>query len=63
MSVYTRDDLERLALKTVSAELYYDLADTIGETDDDDLWDIIKAKGNYKKELELEKESKKNGTR
>ena len=58
-----RDSLEKQALLTVSSELYYDLADNIDAVSNDDLLDIIKANGNYKKELELEKESKKNGTR
>lgn len=36
-----REELERLALDAVSAADYYDLADTVGETSDDDLRRII----------------------
>lgn len=50
-----RDSLEKQALLTVSSELYYDLADNIDAVSNDDLLDIIKANGSYKKELELER--------
>jgi hypothetical protein len=46
-----REDLEKLALETVSAELYYDLADTISEASDSDLYKIIECGGDYLKEL------------
>ena len=36
-----REDLERQALEEVCACLYYDLADTVGETSDDNLLSII----------------------
>ena len=36
-----REDLEKLALEEVCACLYYDLADTVGETSDDNLLSII----------------------
>jgi hypothetical protein len=46
-----REDLEKLALETVSAELYYDLADAVGDCADSDLYKIIECGGDYKKEL------------
>jgi hypothetical protein len=46
-----REDLEKLALETVSADLYYDLADTIDSCNDDELSRIIACNGNYQKEL------------
>lgn len=46
-----RETLEKLALLTVSTELYYDLADSINETSDSELLDIIKCNGNFKKEI------------
>jgi len=49
----TREDLEKLALEICSPELYYDLADNINEADDDELYKILEAKGNFKRELEL----------
>ena len=48
-----RDTLEKMALKTVSAELYYDLADNIDAMSDVELYDIIECKGDYKKERAL----------
>jgi hypothetical protein len=36
-----REDLEKQALEEVCACLYYDLADTVGEVNDDELWGII----------------------
>jgi len=45
-----RETLEKIALETVSAELYYDLADTIDEASNEDLYKIISFKGNYKLE-------------
>ena len=38
----SREDLERLALRKVCACLYYDLADTIGETSDEELIKVIR---------------------
>lgn len=49
-----RETLEWLALRTVSPENYYDLADCIDICTDDDLADIIKCNGDYNKELQLE---------
>jgi len=37
----SREDLEKMALKAVSTEDYYELLDCIGETPDEDLWKII----------------------
>jgi len=48
-----REDLEKLALKTVSTELYYDLADSIDACTDEQLYKIIECGGSYKKELQL----------
>jgi len=48
-----REDLEKLALETVSAELYYDLADTIDSATDDELYKIIECNGSYEKELQI----------
>ena len=49
----TREDLEKLALYTVSSEHYYDLADCIGDMADCDIYDLIDCKGDYKTELKL----------
>lgn len=49
-----REVLEQIALFTVSAENYYDLADNINEMSDEDLSELIKCNGNYKKELKLQ---------
>lgn len=49
----SRDDLEQIALLTVSAENYYDLADNIDAMTDYDLADLIKCNGDYDKELAL----------
>lgn len=46
-----REDLEAIAKKTVSSELYYDLCDNLDVTTDDELLDIIACKGDYKKEF------------
>ena len=51
-----RETLEKLALETVSAEYYYDLADNISDITDADLYDLIACKGDYRKEIKLEKE-------
>jgi hypothetical protein len=48
-----REDLEKLALETVSAELYYDLADNIDACSDEDLHRIIACKGKYRKEVKI----------
>lgn len=48
-----REDLEHIALETVSAELYYDLADTIDSVGDDELRAIIACNGDYEKELAI----------
>lgn len=39
--ILTREELEKLALKEICACRYYDLADTLGETSDEELQDII----------------------
>ena len=54
MATLTREDLEKLALETVSADNYYDLADNIDSTTDYDLSRIIDCGGDYNLELELE---------
>jgi hypothetical protein len=51
---YTREELETQALETVSADLYYELADNMESMSDSDLLYIIACNGNYKKELELQ---------
>jgi hypothetical protein len=38
---YSREELEALALEVVDVCLYYDLVDTIQETTDEELIDII----------------------
>jgi len=48
----TRETLEKIALETVSAELYYDLADCIDGLNDEDLYNVIDCNGNYKTECE-----------
>ena len=50
-----RDELEAIALETVSSEYYYDLADNIGDIPDDELMALIACNGSYKKESALEK--------
>ena len=45
--------LKEEALKTVSAELYYDLADTIDEMTEDELRTLISFNGDYAKESEM----------
>ena len=52
-SEYDREDLEELALRTVSATNYYDLADNIDATSDNDLYAIIAADGDEAKENAL----------
>lgn len=49
----SREELELDALTTVSADLYYDLADTIDSVTDEQLYKIIECNGSYKKELLL----------
>jgi hypothetical protein len=48
-----RDELEQQARMTVSAELYYDLVDTIDSVTDDELYKIIACNGSYRLEVEL----------
>lgn len=48
-----REDLEREALRVVSATFYYDLADCIDGCSDDDLRAIIAANGDEAKEQAL----------
>jgi len=36
-----REELEQRAMEEVCACRYYDLADTLQETPDDDLWSVI----------------------
>ena len=54
MATLTREDLEKLALETVSADNYYDLADNIDSTTDYELSRIIDCGGDYNLELEIE---------
>lgn len=49
-----REDLERAALEAVSATNYYDLADNIDATSDDDLYKIIDADGDETKEENIQ---------
>lgn len=49
-----RETLEQQAMQTVSAELYYDLADNLETATDEELRQIINCNGDYKKELEIE---------
>jgi len=49
-----REELEREALRTCSADIYYDLADTIDSVTDHELYKIIEARGNHKKELAIQ---------
>lgn len=49
-STLDRETLEAVALETVSPEMYYQLSDTIGETDDSDLYRIIASNGDYSRE-------------
>lgn len=51
--VTDRETLEQLALETVSAENYYDMADTIDSLTDNELQAIIDCNGDYKKELAI----------
>lgn len=48
-----REDLEKIALFTVSSELYYDLCDNLDTLDDSELLELIACNGDYKKELKL----------
>lgn len=48
-----REELETTALQTVSAELYYDLADNLDSAADEELYKIIDCNGSYKKELKV----------
>lgn len=48
-----REDLERAALEAVSATNYYDLADNIDATTDDELRHIIAANGNEAEEAKI----------
>lgn len=50
-----REALAKLAIETVSAELYYDLTDNIENTPDSELIAIIACNGDYEKEMELAK--------
>lgn len=50
----TREDIEKIALFTVSSELYYDLCDNIDAITDNELLELIACNGNYKKELALD---------
>lgn len=47
------DILKKVALETVSPELYYDLSDNIDDMDALELQAIINCNGDYKKELKL----------
>lgn len=46
-----RELIEQMALMAVSSELYYDLADNLDITTDEELYKIIKCNGNYRREL------------
>ena len=48
-----REVLEKLALETASAHIYYELADTIGIIPDSELYELIECDGDYKKECKL----------
>lgn len=46
-----REELETMALRVISPEHYYDLADVIGDTPSADLYDLISCNGDYDEEL------------
>ena len=48
-----REELKAEALQTISADYYYDLADTIDELTDDDLAAIIACQGDVNEEEKL----------
>lgn len=50
-----RSELETLTKKTISADMYYDLCDTIDSVTDEELIKIIACNGDYEQELELVK--------
>jgi len=52
----TREELQKQALETVSAEFYYELADNMDATTDTDLHKIISFGGDYSKELAYQAE-------
>ena len=47
------ETLKKIALETVSAELYYDLADNIDDMDTLELQAIIDCNGDFKKEMKI----------
>jgi hypothetical protein len=48
-----REDLEKIALETVSAENYYELTDFIDVMPDNELQELIECKGIYSDECKL----------
>jgi hypothetical protein len=48
-----REELEREALRVCSSDIWYDLADTIHETPDDDLQFIINCNGDFELESKM----------
>jgi hypothetical protein len=48
-----REELEQKALMTVSPDIYYDLADTIDNVTDDELYKLIDCDGDVEYELRL----------
>ena len=52
----TRQELQELALRTVSSELYHELANTVEDASEEDLQRIISFSGNYLEELAYQDE-------
>lgn len=48
-----REDLEELAMRTVSPDNYYDLADSLDSMSDNDLRDVIDCNGDVNLENKL----------
>ena len=53
-----REILEKDALSICSADIYYDLADTIDSVTNQELHDLIACDGDYKKELKISEGAK-----
>ena len=49
-----REELEQLASKTISSELYWELQDSMDSITDAELRELIDCGGDYQKELELQ---------
>ena len=51
------DVIKRLALETVSPELYYDLADNIDDMNIIELLEVIACNGDYEQELKIQEKT------